>query len=58
MLNTVLATQKKMPCKELCPPQADEYHQLMEADDTVIIDVRNAYESAIGHFQPPQVLLL
>jgi rhodanese-related sulfurtransferase len=22
--------------------------------DTVVIDVRNAYESAIGHFQPPE----
>jgi predicted sulfurtransferase len=33
--------------------EADEYHKLMEAKDTVIIDVRNAYESAIGHFQPP-----
>jgi predicted sulfurtransferase len=34
--------------------EADEYHKLMEAKDTVIIDVRNAYESAIGHFQPPE----
>ena len=24
-----------------------------ERDDTVVIDVRNAYESAIGHFNPP-----
>ena len=33
--------------------EADEYHRLMEQPDTVIIDVRNAYESAIGHFNPP-----
>ena len=32
---------------------ADEYHDLMRDKDAVIIDVRNAYESAIGHFQPP-----
>ena len=25
----------------------------MEEKDTVIVDVRNQYESAIGHFQPP-----
>ncbi|KAG5186009.1 hypothetical protein JKP88DRAFT_353964 [Tribonema minus] len=30
-----------------------EYHKRMKEDNTVIIDVRNAYESAIGHFQPP-----
>lgn len=33
--------------------EAHEYHQQMQQKDTVIIDVRNAYESAIGHFQPP-----
>ena len=33
---------------------ADEYHKLMANPDAVIVDVRNAYESAIGHFQPPQ----
>ena len=32
---------------------ADRYHEMMTEKDTVIIDVRNAYESAIGHFQPP-----
>ena len=32
---------------------ATEYHETMKQKDTVIIDVRNAYESAIGHFQPP-----
>ena len=26
----------------------------MQDPDAVIIDVRNAYESAIGHFQPPE----
>jgi predicted sulfurtransferase len=33
--------------------EAHEYHETMKSKDTVIIDVRNAYESAIGHFQPP-----
>ena len=33
--------------------EADKYHEMMTQQDTVIIDVRNAYESAIGHFQPP-----
>jgi hypothetical protein len=33
--------------------EADKYHEQMQQKDTVIIDVRNAYESAIGHFQPP-----
>ena len=33
--------------------EALEYHRMMEQPDTVIIDVRNAYESAIGHFNPP-----
>jgi predicted sulfurtransferase len=33
--------------------EAIDYHRMMEDKDTVIIDVRNAYESAIGHFNPP-----
>jgi predicted sulfurtransferase len=40
--------------------EADEYHAMMTDTktaetglETVIIDVRNAYESAIGHFAPP-----
>jgi predicted sulfurtransferase len=33
--------------------EADEYHKAMQDKDTVIVDVRNAYESAIGNFQPP-----
>jgi predicted sulfurtransferase len=33
--------------------EAIDYHNMMKEKDTVIIDVRNAYESAIGHFQPP-----
>ena len=33
---------------------AIDYHNMMKEKDTVIIDVRNAYESAIGHFQPPK----
>ena len=34
--------------------EADEYHKAMAEKDTVIIDVRNAYESNIGCFQPPK----
>ena len=33
--------------------EAPDYHKAMQQKDTVIIDVRNAYESDIGHFQPP-----
>ena len=33
--------------------EAVDYHKAMEEKDTVIIDVRNQYESAIGHFAPP-----
>lgn len=33
--------------------EADEYHEMMADPSAVIIDVRNVYESAIGHFQPP-----
>jgi predicted sulfurtransferase len=32
---------------------AQDYHTAMASDNTVIIDVRNAYESAIGNFCPP-----
>jgi predicted sulfurtransferase len=34
--------------------EADEYHSAMTEKDTVIVDVRNAYESAIGSFNPPE----
>ena len=34
--------------------EADDYHKAMQDPNAVIIDVRNAYESAIGHFQPPE----
>jgi len=34
--------------------EAPDYHKQMQQKDTVIIDVRNAYESDIGHFQPPK----
>jgi predicted sulfurtransferase len=34
--------------------EADEYHKAMTDKDTVIVDVRNAYESAIGSFKPPE----
>mmetsp|Transcript_121834 Transcript_121834/g.234995 ORF Transcript_121834/g.234995 Transcript_121834/m.234995 type:complete len:514 (+) Transcript_121834:65-1606(+) len=33
--------------------EAVEYHKMMAEKDSVIIDVRNFYESNIGHFQPP-----
>jgi predicted sulfurtransferase len=32
---------------------ADDYHKAMQDSNTVIVDVRNAYESAIGNFRPP-----
>ena len=34
--------------------EADQYHEAMKDPEAVIIDVRNAYESAIGHFKPPE----
>jgi len=34
--------------------EADEYHKAMMQKDTVIVDVRNAYESSIGGFRPPE----
>ncbi len=34
--------------------EAVEYHEFLKQKDTVVIDVRNAYESAIGHFDPPK----
>jgi predicted sulfurtransferase len=33
--------------------EAPDYHARMQQSNTVMIDVRNAYESAIGHFAPP-----
>lgn len=33
--------------------EAEEYHKAMADKDTVIVDVRNAYESALGSFKPP-----
>ena len=36
--------------------EAPDYHKMLvdkKGPPTVVIDVRNAYESAIGHFQPP-----
>ena len=34
--------------------EADEFHQMLEEKEkpTVVLDVRNVYESTIGHFQP------
>jgi len=34
--------------------EADEYHKLMAEPNTVIVDVRNRYETEIGRFQPPE----
>jgi len=34
--------------------EAEDYHDAMKGKDTVIVDVRNAYESAIGSFKPPE----
>ena len=34
--------------------EAIDYHNMMKEKDTVIIDVRNHYESSIGHFNPPE----
>jgi hypothetical protein len=39
--------------------QAEAYHAMLAdtsgvGPETVIVDVRNAYESAIGHFAPPK----
>ena len=42
---------KKFARKNL---EADEYHNAMQDPNTVIVDVRNAYESAIGAFKPPE----
>lgn len=33
--------------------EPQQYHAKMQEKDTVIIDVRNHYEAAIGHFSPP-----
>ena len=34
--------------------EADAYHEAMKDPNAVIIDVRNQYESAIGHFARPR----
>ncbi|CAJ1959689.1 unnamed protein product [Cylindrotheca closterium] len=34
--------------------EAEDYHNAMKDKDTVVVDVRNAYESAIGSFKPPE----
>ena len=33
--------------------EADAYHEMMKDPSAVVIDVRNHYESVIGHFKPP-----
>ncbi|HAH22686.1 MAG TPA: hypothetical protein DCL77_02790 [Prolixibacteraceae bacterium] len=30
---------------------AEEFHQLVDSDETIVVDVRNYYESEIGHFK-------
>lgn len=37
---------------------AQEYHQKMQENNTVIIDVRNTYEAAIGRFDPPKGIFI
>ena len=34
--------------------EADEFHAMLEEEDkkTIVLDVRNVYESTVGHFQP------
>ena len=34
--------------------EADEFHSMLEEEDkpTIVLDVRNVYESTVGHFQP------
>jgi len=34
--------------------EAPDYHRMMAEPNAVIIDVRNRYETEIGHFQPPK----
>ena len=34
--------------------EADEYHRMLSEKDTVVIDVRNYYETVIGRIQPPE----
>ena len=36
--------------------EADEFHRMLEEKEkpTVVLDVRNVYESTIGHFQPAE----
>jgi len=31
--------------------QADEWNQMMERDDVILVDMRNHYESEVGHFE-------
>jgi len=55
-LSTCLLSDKAPSLKKFAGEhlEADDYHKAMQDPDAVIIDVRNAYESAIGHFQPPE----
>jgi len=34
--------------------EADEYHKMLSQPDTVVIDVRNYYETVIGRIEPPK----
>ena len=34
--------------------EADEYHEMLGDKDTVVIDVRNYYETCIGRIEPPK----
>ena len=42
-----------MDLQETMRLEPHHYHAKMQEKDMVIIDVRNHYEAAIGHFSPP-----
>ena len=52
-----LAGESKAPSLELFGGthlEAHEYHEFLQRPDTVVIDVRNAYETTVGHLDPPE----
>ncbi len=55
LVNYGLAGERAPPISETATHlEPEDYHKKMQEKDTVIIDVRNYYESAIGHFKPPE----
>jgi len=54
LVNYGLAGEKAPPISETGTHlEPADYHKKIGEKDTVIIDIRNYYESSIGHFQPP-----